>query len=123
MKTIDRQKAKFFSDYNNYLPACSKIRKLQKTDFNTIQRMVSPCCKTVNTANKVLVLKFKENKYGISITKLPQQIHDTVPYYLILGFPFNINYTVSADNMHELMHKINHSYNLIKPDIMHITEL
>lgn len=118
MKAIDRKKAQIFSNYNNYVSACNKMRKLQKTDFNTIQRCVSPYCKTVNIANKVLTLKLKSNKYGISISKLPKQIHETVPYYLIFGFPFNITYTVSAENMFELMQKINCTYKLIKPDLI-----
>jgi hypothetical protein len=121
MKAIDTKKAQIFSNYNKYLAACNKMRKLKKTDFNSIQRIVSPYCKTVNTSNKVLVIKFKGNKYGISIIKLPNQTYNTVTYYLILGFPFHVKYTVSAENMHELMHKINHSYNLIKPDIIIIT--
>ena len=78
---------------------------------------------TVNTFNEILVIRLKGIKYGVCVTKLPKQSNETVANYLLLGFPSSVRYTVSAQNMFELLYKINHNYKLITPDTIQVAWL
>lgn len=122
MSIIEKKEMKIISNFNCYITVCNKMRKLQKADFQTIQRTVSPYCKTSTMGKKTLVIKLKGNIFGISITKLSKEPYETVDYYLIIAFPFNVSYTISADNIYELMQKINHTHKLIKPDFRKSTQ-
>lgn len=114
IKDLKKQKA-FDKNYFLYQNACDKLKRAKVLNLKTLQRVLSPYAKTTLLNNTILTYKLKNNNVNVCITLLSPVEHQTTNYFNIrLSTLPSLEISLSADNLKDLMHKINHSYKFLK---------
>lgn len=113
-----QKKSIIFSNYSQFVIACDNLRKIENLPLPTIQRSVSPYCKTSLLGNS-LSLKIKGFPFFIAVRLLPNDDNFSINYYrTILDNNDEKFIDISASNLNELMYKINHIYKLTYPKFL-----
>jgi hypothetical protein len=117
MTKKELKKRKQSLNYEFYVLNCDKLKNSQTLSLKTLQRVLRPCCRTTLLNDTVLSYYLKNTKIGISITMQPKPMHQTHYFTIKISTLPLLEIQLSAVNLKELMHKINHTYKFLIPTV------
>jgi hypothetical protein len=107
---------KILSNYALMLVDCDKMKHHPEINLKQLQRTLRPFCKTVLSDGLHLHLRLKETEVSISIQLIRPYSFQQAHYFRIVSSNYRLtSIELSALNTRELMHKINHKFELLKP--------
>ena len=110
----DTKPSQVLSNYKKYLFQCDKIKQTDNPSLSTLQRTIRPFCRTTLLNKSFLSFYLKGMKSTVSIMVLPKE-NNTYYFLIKCNKTRNFEYILSCLSIKELMFKINHKYNLLKP--------